>query len=80
MKLPSIKKLVETCSIEMLQAAEEALLEGTSSPVEVEGSDEGEKLTHVMAAIFIKEEMAQKGLDYTGALRAYTVRVRTSIS
>jgi len=80
MKLPAIKKLVETCSIEMLQASEEALLEDMPTPIEVDGSDEGEKLTHVMAAIFIKTEMAEKGLDYPSALRAYTARVRTSIS
>lgn len=80
MKLPSIKKLVENYQLPQLQAAEEAILEGLEPAIEVEGSDEGEKLTHIMAAAFIMEEMKSKGLEYNAALRAYTSRVRTSIS
>lgn len=80
MKLPAIKKLVELYSIPQLQAAEEAILEEKQPEIEIEGADEGEKLTHIMAAVFIIEEMAQKGLDYPSALRAYSARVRTSIS
>jgi hypothetical protein len=80
MKLPVIKKLVETSSLEDLLAAEEAILSESEPSIPVEGDDEGEQLTHVLAAIFIKNEMAHKGLDYTSALRAYTLKVRTSIS
>jgi hypothetical protein len=80
MKLPSIKKLVESYSIPQLQAAEEAILEEKQPEIEIEGSDEGEKLTHIMAAVFIIQEMQSKGLEYNAALRAYSSRVRTSIS
>jgi hypothetical protein len=80
MKLPSIKKLVESFSVPQLQAAEEAIMEGLEPAIEVEGSDEGEKLTHIMAAVFIIQEMQSKGLEYNAALRAYSSRVRTSIS
>jgi hypothetical protein len=80
MKLPSIKKLVESFSVSQLQAAEESILEGLEPAIEVEGADEGEKLTHIMAATFILQEMQSKGLEYNAALRAYTSRVRTSIS
>lgn len=79
MKLPVIKKLVESTSKCDLQAAEEALLNEEVPSFEIEGDDEGEKLTHVLAALFIKEEM-EKGMDYMSALRSYTSRVRTSIS
>lgn len=79
MKLPVIKKLVESFSETQLEEAEDALLNETSPEIEVEGSDEGEKLTHVMAARFILAEMA-KGADYMTALRTYTSKVRTSIS
>jgi phage-related protein len=79
MKLPVIKKLVETYSDPQLEAAEEALLNESTPEIEVEGSDEGEQLTHVMAARFILSEMA-KGADYMTALRSYTSKVRTSIS
>lgn len=80
MKLPVIKKLVENYSVKDLQAAEEALLSELEPVIPVEGDDEGEKLTHILAAVFIIGEMKEKGSDYLTALRAYTSRVRTSIS
>ena len=80
MKIPSIKKLVDSFSLEQLQAAEAAILEEQKPAIEVEGDDEGEQLTHIMAAQFIRQEMDQKGADYLTALRAYSGRVRNSIS
>lgn len=80
MKLPIIKKVVETYSIEELRVAENALLEGENLSITIEGDDEGEQLTHILAAIFIKETMASEGLEYNAALRKYSQRVRTSIS
>lgn len=80
MKIPSIKKLVDQHTLAELKAAEEAILEGQKTAIEVEGEDEGEQLTHVMAAQFIRGEMEQKGLDYMSALRSYSGRVRNSIS
>jgi hypothetical protein len=80
MKIPSIKKLVDNYSLDELKAAEEALLEEKNPAIEVEGEDEGEKLTHVMAAQFIKQEMQEKAVDYMTALRTYSSRVRSSIS
>jgi len=80
MKLPAIKKLVENASFEQLALAEEAILNEQNPEIEVEGSDEGEMLTHIMAAQFIKNEMAEKNVDYMTAMRSYTSKVRTSIS
>jgi hypothetical protein len=79
-KIPAIKKLVDSCSMEQLQAAEAALLEERKPDIEVEGMDEGEQLTHLMAAQFILQEMKEKGVDYITALRAFSGRVRNSIS
>ena len=79
MKLPVIKTLVEKYTIEQLQQAEKALCEEKTPDIEVAGDDEGERLTHVLAAQYIKEQMAS-GMDYMDALRQYTQRVRTSIS
>lgn len=79
MKIPAIKKAVENFTIPQLQAAEAALLEEQPLPVEIEGVDDGEKLTHILAAIFVKEEM-EKGVDLMTAVRAYSLRVRNSIS
>lgn len=80
MKIPVVKKLVENQSMEDLIAAEEALVEEQSLPIEVEGEDDGEKLTHILAAIFILERMKDEGVDFKSALREYTRRVRESIS
>lgn len=80
MKIPVIKKLVEEHEIEVLQEAEQALYDEQPLPIEVKGDDEGEQLTHLIAAVWIKEHMAETGDDVKTALRAYTVKVRNSIS
>jgi hypothetical protein len=80
MKIPVIKKLVETCEIHQLEKAEIDILEGQAPAIEVEGSDEGEQLTHVMAAIWILHEMKLRNLDFKDALREYTKKVRESIN
>lgn len=80
MKIPEIKKLVESNSIEDLVKAEEAILEEQPLAIEVGGADEGEQLTHVMAAIWILKDMASTGNDFKSSLRTYTQKVRNSIS
>jgi hypothetical protein len=80
MKIPAIKKLVESYSDRQLAAAEEALLEEQKPEIEIEGDDEGEQLTHTLAARWILEKMKNEGAEFNFALREYTKRVRTSIS
>ncbi len=80
MKIPAIKKAVETYNVDQLKAAEEALYNEQPLGIEIEGSDEGEQLTHIIAAIWILKEMEEKACDFKDALRAYTQRVRKSIS
>jgi hypothetical protein len=80
MKLPVIKHLAETFTLEQLKAAEEAILNEQKPVIEIEGSDEGEQLTHTIAAIAILEDMAQNNVDIRTAIRNYTQRVRNSIS
>ena len=79
MKVAAIKVLVDTFTIEQLHEAEEALYNEQILPIEVEGTDDGEKLTHILAAIEILHDMA-KGNDYKTALRNYSSRVRNSIN
>jgi hypothetical protein len=79
MKIPVIKQLVETHDIETLKAAEDAILNEQAPAVEIPGDDEGEQLTHILAAVEILKSMAA-GETWTGALRAYSQRVRKSIS
>lgn len=80
MQIPVIKKLVETYSLNELQAAEEALAEERIPEIDIPGVDEGEQLTHAFAAIYVIEKMEKEDLDFKKALREYTSKVRTSIS
>ncbi|MBK6984515.1 MAG: hypothetical protein IPL10_10425 [Bacteroidetes bacterium] len=79
MQIPVIKKLVEQYSLAQLQSAEEAMMEEQKPAIDVEGKDEGECLTHVLASIYIKEKMEQ-GTAFNQALRDFSQRVRKSIS
>lgn len=80
MKLPVIKKLVESYSYEELEAAENAIAEDEKAEIEIEGEDEGEQLTHVYAAMTIKQDMEQNDKDLKTAIRDYTSRVRESLN
>ncbi len=80
MKLPVIKLLVETYTLEQLTAAEEAILNEETPAIEIEGNDEGEQLTHVIAAVAVQKDMDDNGVDVRTAMRNYTQRVRNSIS
>ena len=80
MKIPVIKKITKAYSLEELQLAEEALYNEQTPAIEIKGDDEGEQLTHILAAVFIKEHMAEHGSDLKTALREYTLKVRNSIS
>jgi hypothetical protein len=80
MKIPAIRNLVENYTLIQLQEAENALIEGAEISIMVEGNDEGEQLTHIIAAAWILEQMKAKEQDFKEALRAYTQKVRESIS
>jgi len=80
MQIPVIKTLVENYSIDQLTEAENLLLEEEPLPFEIEGADDGEKLTHIMAAVWILERMESQVIPFAKALREYTQKVRTSIS
>lgn len=78
MKIPVIRNLVKSYSLEELRSAEEALLNESAPAIEIGGEDEGEQLTHVIGAIEIKNHI-EKGMSDAEALRAFTQRVRKSI-
>ncbi len=80
MKLPIIKKLVENYTLAELEAAEEAIADGKTPAIEIQGEDEGEQLTHAYAAMTIKQDMEQNGKELKVALRDYTNRVRECLN
>lgn len=80
MKTTEIKRLVEAYTLNQLQEAEAAMMEEHTPAIEIEGKDEGECLTHVLAAIYIKERIEKEGIAFNQALRDFSQRVRKSIS
>lgn len=81
MNIASVRALVEAQhSADTLRTAEEAILEGLVPSIDVLGEDEGEQLTHVMAARWVLHHMATTNDDVMTSIRAYTQRVRSSIS
>ena len=81
MKIPAIKKIIEAnYTLDMLDAAEEALINEEQSSIQIEGEDDGEQLTHIFAAKWIIVYMQETGSDFKTSLRAYTQKVRNSIS
>lgn len=80
MKIAAIKRLVESCDSEFLKQAEQDLYDEKPVSDLIEGEDEGEKLTHVLAALWIQEHMKNEGTGLPEAIRNYSQRVRNSIS
>ena len=80
MKIPAIKQLVDLHSLAELRAAEDALLDEQQPAIEVPGDDEGEQLTHVLAAVWIQNYIDAHGVVFAAALREYTKKVRISIN
>jgi hypothetical protein len=80
MQVSVIKFLAENYSLLELKDAENALLNEEPSKILVEGKDECEKLTHVLAAFEILESMEKNKSDLRQCLREFSQRVRNSIS
>lgn len=80
MKLPAIKSIVEQFTLQQLQQAEEKLLNEETPEILIPGDEEGEQLTHVLAAIDILTRVANEGCDLRTAIRQFSERVRNSIS
>lgn len=80
MKIPAIKQLVQDFTLEQLQQAEKDLLDGKSLSIEVQGEDDGEQLTHILAGIWIHEQQKQfPDATLNTLLRLYAEKVRKSI-
>lgn len=80
MKITAIKKLIENHTLSELKAAEQSMELGEPLSIEVEGDDEGEQFTHVLAAIDILTRVETGQKEVNTALREFTQRVRNSIN
>ena len=70
-----VRTLIDIQSREDLIAAREAILGGRMLPFVIEGSDESEKLTNLLAALHVLDSV-QQGVDFDVALRQYIAQVR----
>jgi hypothetical protein len=80
MKVNAIKDLVENHDLVTLQLLQHELENEQPLSQEVPGDDDGEKLTHLLGAIWVKEQMFEKGTDARTEIRNFAARVRDSIS
>jgi hypothetical protein len=80
MKINAIKDLVENYSLSDIELLTNQLENGETLSQPVDGDDAGEQLTHLLAASWIIQEMANNGTEFKTELRNFTARVRDSIS
>lgn len=79
MKLPALRKLCQAHDLDTLRMLENEIVEEQPLSHPVEGEDEGEKLTHILGAIWIHEQVQANGTDLKAELRNFSNRVRNSI-
>jgi hypothetical protein len=75
-----VKRLAAQETLSSLKSVEEALLNEQPLPIEVNGEDEGEQLTHILSAIWVLEQMEAQKWELPFALRELTKKVRNSIT
>ena len=80
MNIAAVRHLVEEYNAHQLQQAEADILEGKDLEITVKGEDEGEQLTHVLAALWVLQHMKETSDNLMTSIRAYTQKVRASIS
>ena len=79
MKAAVVKTLAERHDAAALEAAAEAIAEEGACPLEVEGDDLGEQLTHLMLAARIRRRV-EAGEDPKAAFRAELAGVRAILT
>lgn len=81
MNITAIRSLVESdVSDDELRIAEADLLEERKPCIDIIGDDDGERLTHVMAALWVRAYQRETNSETMSAIREYTKKVRSSIS
>jgi hypothetical protein len=79
MKTDAVKQIASDYSLDALKIVEQQLLNGEIPSTPIPGEDEGEKLTHVLSAIWVLETMETEKITLVQALRKMAGRVRNSI-
>lgn len=79
MKIAEVKRLATTYTHAQIEDAVSAFEIERRNPLEVTGENDGEKMSHLLAASFVRKQM-DKGLDLNLAVREYSKRVRAILS
>lgn len=79
MNAEAVRILVENYTADQLTEAEQELIRGEEPSIVVKGDDAGEKLTHLLAAVHVLEQMKFEGVEFSTALSQYILQVRESI-
>jgi len=79
MKISVVKELVETFTTEELTSAEDAIIQEIRPKILIPGEDEGEQLTHILASLWVLDDMKRNNTDFRTSIRSYSQKVRKSI-
>jgi hypothetical protein len=79
LKLDIVRRLASEHGIAKLDEAIAAYERDRTNLLGAEGADEGETLSHLLTARFVRERMSQ-GMDMNAALREYAQRVKSFVS
>ncbi len=79
MKIAEVKRLATSFSHEQIEQAVSAFEVERQNILEVSGENDGEKMSHLLAASFVRKQI-DKGLDINSAVREYSKRVRAILS
>lgn len=79
MKIAEVKRLATSYTVEQIEAAVTAFETERKNDLQVDGENDGEKMSHLLAASFVRRQI-DKGLDLNSAVREYSKRVRSILS
>lgn len=76
MEFETVKFLVETFPRIELEEAQEAIISGNEPEIQLSGHSDSEKLSIVIAALWMVEKMNQEQVDIVTAFNAYQESLR----
>ena len=79
MNSEAVSILVENYTVDQLTEAEHEIIRGEEPSISVKGSDASEKLTHLLAAVYVLDQMKSERVEFYAAFRQYNLQVRESI-
>ena len=76
MDFDTVKFLVETYPLIELEEAQEAIVSGKDPEIEVSGRSDGQKLSQLIAAVWVLNKMNEEQVDIVTAFNLYQESLR----